>query len=244
VVVRISTLDGFVGATDTGIAHGDPTSEVTAAYSLGRVQVSSTIAGGPADAFPARGLFFTRSSANTVTSISVHSTYTSTLTPSPLNPSMDLETLKLGSGTTEVKAGFIGGTSFANVRARLGQPDVAGFASVNGQEVGYFSYSNLGIRLGGLKGDATDVNAVTTNQIFLTPPFAGFDSGNTLGLGATKAEFDTAYGNPSTTQFDATTAYIYQVSGGLPPSKILVVFAQDAACVDRAQVIVLGWVQF
>lgn len=241
VLVRINTVEGFAGATDTGISHGSAEADVATAYGTlsGRVNINAHILGGPAAAYPGRGLVF-GTNGGTVTYMAVHTPADGDMTPTPLNGTLSLSSNQLGS----IRATAINGTSFGTIRQRLGsQPDVLGMTTVNNQSVGYLSYSSLGVRVVAVSSTPPDLNNLTAFQIYLTPPFAGFDGTTTLGLGASKSDFDAAFPNPTTTDVNGATLYVYTTGTGLFPPKMAVGFSQDSDCVQRAQLMVLNWVE-
>ncbi|MEW5848404.1 MAG: hypothetical protein AB2A00_06295 [Myxococcota bacterium] len=238
VVNRVAFFDGFAGHTDTNIVLGDPRTEVSDAYGvLGRVEAGLEALDGRMDAYPADGVVFTHDGTN-VTAIAVHAPYDGNATPTPLNPPLDLDQLKLGN----ITAGFLGGTSFGSAKTALGTPDVEGFATVEGQQIALLGYSNLGIRLVAYKS-GEDIDSQSTLQAYLTPPFAGEDTATVIGIGATKAEFDAAYDDDGAVDFQGVTLQKYVVSGsGFTAKRIAVSFIQDETCTQRAALIVLNWV--
>jgi len=246
VVARIVTLDGFAGATDTGIAHNDPLAEVETAHgTTGRAQVPSTLLGGSQDLYPSRGLAFGHDGSN-VKFMVVHNAYAGTVTPTVANVGMSLANLRLSSGATEIKAAASGGTNFAAVKMRLGTPDTEGFATVGSNDIAYLSYGSAGIRVVGLKDSGvTMVDQVNTFQVYLTPPFAGFDGATTLSLGAPRAEFEAAFSGMGSSNVEGATFYRYRVATqGILPVCIGVAYTQDEACVERAAVISLNFLCF
>ncbi|MBI5495495.1 MAG: hypothetical protein HY904_10765 [Deltaproteobacteria bacterium] len=241
VVVRIHTLAGFAGRTDTDIALGDADTEIGTAYAAetSHAQVLSTVLGGAQELYPARGLAF-GINGSSVAWMAVHRGSDGTLTPTPVNARLNLAGNAIGTGQ-DVKAAFTAGTTFATVKQKLGSlPDAAGTITYNSQQVAYLTYASLGLRVVGTPQGST-LDEATTFQIYITPPFAGFDS-TTLGLGSSKAEFDTQFGTPSQQNVNGAIFYKYETGSGLFPPAIGVGYATDDACVERAAVIVLNFV--
>lgn len=242
VVHRVAAFEGFGGMTDTGIAVGDPRTEVTAAYgndSTAYVTTDQPVLGGAQDLYPKQGLAFTHAAGN-ITAIAVHRPYTGTATPTPLNAALNLGASKVGN----LAAALVNGTVFSAVKTALGTPDNEGFATAGSQRIALMSYSNLGLRFVALAqaGD-TDVNGMHTAQIYITPPYAGSDNSNALGLGATRAEWDASYTADGEGSLGGVTFTKYPVASGLFGDTYAgVSFVTDEACVERAAVIVLNFI--
>jgi hypothetical protein len=250
VVTRLSTLAGFQGNTDTSIHLGSGGGPVETAYgTTGRAQVSDNVLGGSQDLYTGRGLAFGYDAAGNVSFIAVHKPYVGTIMPSAANAPMTLTSFKIGAGNAAIQSAtnvLPGGDTFQTVKTVLGEPDTQGFANVGGQDIAYLSYGNAGIRVVGLKGNATSVDTVTTLQIYLTPPFVGFDT-STVGLGTTRAGWEAAYPNQGAGDFNGVVLQKYKTGTAgsvVPLDKIVgVAFAQDATCTDRAAMMVFNYFQ-
>jgi hypothetical protein len=247
VVVRVSTLAGFQGNTDTGLHVGSSEGDLQTAYgSTGLAQVSENLLGGSQDLYVARGLAFGLDAGGNVSWMAVHKPYVGTIANSTANAPVSLGDLKVGA--LQVPTGPLlttGATVFGGVKTLLGQPDTQGFANAGGQEIAYLSYGSAGVRVVGLKGSASAIDDVKTLQVYLTPPFVGIDGSTGLGLGSTRTGWDSSgFENLGVTNFNGVDLTKYKVGSGTLSDKVVAVaFAQDAQCVDHAALMVFNYFQ-
>jgi hypothetical protein len=242
VVHRVGVVGGFAGHTDTGIALGDPRSEVTAAYGTDtseHAEGGSEALGGTQDLYPRKGLAFTHSSSNAVTAMAVHNTYSGAATPTPINANLDLDSLKVGT----ISASLTTGSSFTTVKTQFGEPDVQGKVAIDSSTtIALLGYSNLGLRFVAYDNSG-DFDANKVLQVYITPPYAGMDPSNTLNLGSVREEWVDAYETTGTEQLGGVAFEKFKVGTlfGFQDILVGVSFVDDTACAARAAIIVLNW---
>jgi hypothetical protein len=239
VVRRIAFFDGFAGHTDTDIRLGDPLSEVdtygTAATD--RAMTGLAVLDNEQVLYPKKGVTFTHDGTR-VTAMAVHAPYNGTSTPTPASSPVRFADFKVG----DVTASALNGTLFSAARGFLGEPDVEGFAVVGSQAIALQSYSDLGIRLVALRSQGEPVGDQNTFQVWLTPPFAGLDSSNVVGIGSTKAEWDAAFPGQGQADVGGITFEKYKVGTATILDKLVAVsFIQDEQCVPRAGAIIVNF---
>ncbi|MFH1811241.1 MAG: hypothetical protein ABIJ09_21055 [Pseudomonadota bacterium] len=240
---KITAVGNFTGATDTvtPLALGDPLATVTAALGSADFIGSGTSVAGDNGQF----LYYTRGVAVLVIADSV--TSLSLFQPQPggaINASVNFGNGTIGGvSVTHNALGSVAvpsGSTLTQVRAVFGAtPDADGDTTVNigGTDVGILmlSYSALGLRFSGTARQYSGINELTGDQrkVFtavITPPFQGLDNG--IGIGTERATIQARWGAPYASDVDTEGRTLHKYNVG--SRKAGVMYAQDAACVERA----------
>ncbi len=139
------------------------------------------------------------------------------------------------------------GSTLTAVRAVFGlTPEADGELTVtiasSDVDVLLLSYSVLGVRFSGLASqysgfppEPVEGDARKVFTAFLTPPFAGTDSG--IGLGSTRAEIETRFGAAYAVDQDGDRSMDKYQAGS---RRFGVVYVENSACVERAGLIVVN----
>lgn len=245
---KITAIGNFMGATDTStpLALGDPLSTVTAALGTADYLGTGSSVLGDAGQF----LFYNRGVSVLVIGDSV--TSISLFQPQPAGAIHAAINFAAGTvGGVSVTHSAIGslavpsGSTLTQVRAVFGAtPDADGDTTVNvgGTDVSVLvlSYSALGLRFSGTAtqysgGPLTGDNRKVFTAV-ITPPFQGSDTG--IGVGTDRATIETRWGAPYASEVDTEGRTLHKYNTG--SRKAGVMYAEDAACVERAALFFLN----
>lgn len=100
--------------------------------------------------------------------------------------------------------------------------------------VEYFDAYGLRFASECLNVDCTQVSESTVRTIGIVAPFAGVDDASSLGVGATRVAFDSAFG-PSET-VNGVEVYTGEISIGVR-------YEHDSDCAERARMIILNYIE-
>ncbi|MBI5497690.1 MAG: hypothetical protein HY904_21965 [Deltaproteobacteria bacterium] len=242
-VARVSTIAGFAGHADTGLVPGATRAAARALYATdaGPWSNDREHPGGLRDLWPATGVAALYGDGG-VRSISVHAP--NLLAAGDLAYPV-FATREVVIGTTRISARLGGleaaGSTFGAVKAVLGPADEEGFGQLGDFPIAELSYVNLGMRFAAQAGGGP-LDDQTVIIIILVAPFQGLDPAGQLGLGSTRAEWDSAGFTPmgpvSQVGLTLERYRVGMVFGGLP-LLVAVSFQRGADCVERAAAIVI-----
>jgi hypothetical protein len=254
VAVRVTTLEGFPGHSDTQLRPGTSRTTAAVAYvaDLDKVSFGREFPGWVRDLWPVSGRLLTYTADGGVLGMSTFGGY------AVGSQVLTIKSRRLRLGTTNIDARLpfpgdaVSGTSFSVIKTALGPPDEEGFGQIDLGNIASMAYVNLGVRFYAL-ASGTNLNNQQVALIFLAPPFTALDSQSGVGIGNTRAEIGGALcTGPSGSQpcfiaegapmiIQGLTLDRYRIGvASFSGAYMGVQFVHDENCVERAAVLVIN----